>query len=584
MTNPFRIIDGSLPVSSLLYEDEELVSSQDGVGLYDGKEKTVGRQNGTIQLTTHRLMYIDQAYPQRNSLSLALSAVRQTEFYAGFLTSSPKITIFIHTDTRPPPTPTTPSSSLLPVINVGELSTPMQSWVCPVCSYNNPPTASEGRPKCVLCGVIRDNRAYVASITHTPLHRSPSLPSLRLPVSSTDSPLSESLTISESSNSQPESIECSVCTYLNHPSMTSCEVCGTLLYKRKVPSRSSGSTPFSSSPPPSTPNGTPLEASIPSRDMLRMSFRKGGYKPFYNSLKKALMRKAWEGSDALSQRGSGGASGAPRLGIQGIFESMDNNVVVVSENMHAGLRDLEALMTKAKEMVELASSLNTKLTAQEEEQARRRALHPDLSLGLSMITEPEEATFIRSSLAQLGLPTMAVTQDMVKDEDSYHEELARELAGILSGKGVTGKGLLGTGEGIIGLDEVWCGWNRARGVALVPPSSLLLSVPYLSQYTSPPIELRVFRSGLRVLHTPKYSNNAFSERLVALLNATPAGFKTIIDIAMGEHMSVGLAEEMIQDVEDAGRVARDDGGANDETRWYVNILHDYVWDGAEAPS
>ena len=36
MTNPFRIIDGSLPVSSLLYEDEEFVSSQDGVGLYDG--------------------------------------------------------------------------------------------------------------------------------------------------------------------------------------------------------------------------------------------------------------------------------------------------------------------------------------------------------------------------------------------------------------------------------------------------------------------------------------------------------------------------------------------------------------------
>jgi ESCRT-II complex subunit VPS36 len=143
--------------------------------------------------------------------------------------------------------------------------------------------------------------------------------------------------------------------------------------------------------------------------------------------------------------------------------------------MHAGLQDLEALMTKAKEMVELASSLNAKLTAQEEEQARRRALYPDLAFASSTVTEPEEATFIRSSLAQLGLPTMAVTQDMVKDEDQYHEELARELASVLSGKGTNRKGLLGTGEGIIGLDEVWGGWNRARGVGEIfsPPEQLI---------------------------------------------------------------------------------------------------------------
>jgi ESCRT-II complex subunit VPS36 len=34
--NPYKIVDGSIPVSALLYESEELVISQDGVGLYDG--------------------------------------------------------------------------------------------------------------------------------------------------------------------------------------------------------------------------------------------------------------------------------------------------------------------------------------------------------------------------------------------------------------------------------------------------------------------------------------------------------------------------------------------------------------------
>lgn len=121
-------------------------------------------------------------------------------------------------------------------------------------------------------------------------------------------------------------------------------------------------------------------------------------------------------------------------------------------------------------MVDLALSLNTKLTAQEEELSRRKALFPDLpSTTLDNAkTQPEEATFIRSSLAQLGLPTVAVTLDMVKDENEYHNELAKELAGILTGRNMKGKGkgLMGTGEAIIGLDEVWGGWNRARGIGM----------------------------------------------------------------------------------------------------------------------
>ena len=29
-------VDGSIPVQALLYDDEELLTSQDGVGIYDG--------------------------------------------------------------------------------------------------------------------------------------------------------------------------------------------------------------------------------------------------------------------------------------------------------------------------------------------------------------------------------------------------------------------------------------------------------------------------------------------------------------------------------------------------------------------
>jgi hypothetical protein len=34
--NRCRAVDGDLPLSAILYDDEQLVGSQDGVGLYDG--------------------------------------------------------------------------------------------------------------------------------------------------------------------------------------------------------------------------------------------------------------------------------------------------------------------------------------------------------------------------------------------------------------------------------------------------------------------------------------------------------------------------------------------------------------------
>lgn len=144
--------------------------------------------------------------------------------------------------------------------------------------------------------------------------------------------------------------------------------------------------------------------------------------------------------------------------------------------MEDALADLEALMVKWKDMVKLAQDLNDRLTA-----ASTPA--PAITLGMPSRTstpipvtatalttqavEPEEATFIRSSLAQLGLQmaNAPVTQDMVRDERNWFEQLARELAGVLEGRGakVGGEGMMRK-RGIVGLDEVWGGWNRARGV------------------------------------------------------------------------------------------------------------------------
>lgn len=95
--------------------------------------------------------------------------------------------------------------------------------------------------------------------------------------------------------------------------------------------------------------------------------------------------------------------------------------------------------------------------------------------------------------------------------------------------------------------------------------------------TDPPIRLRTFRSGLRVLHTPQYTEAAFTARLVSHISMS--GPRSTMEIALEEDISDALSKEMVESVEDAGEILRDDQGLGGEIRWWQNVLRDYTWDG-----
>jgi ESCRT-II complex subunit VPS36 len=138
--------------------------------------------------------------------------------------------------------------------------------------------------------------------------------------------------------------------------------------------------------------------------------------------------------------------------------------------MKDALQDLETFMVKARDMVRLAAELNERLTASSTTATTSSPLASSPSTAtLVPSTEPEEATFIRSSLSQLGLQmsNTPVTLDMMKDERKWFEELARELTRVLQGSPTAkeGTGMM-RDRGILALDEVWGGWNRARGVGM----------------------------------------------------------------------------------------------------------------------
>lgn len=294
--------------------------------------------------------------------------------------------------------------------------------------------------------------------------------------------------------------------------------------------------------------------------------------------------------------------------------------------MSNALQDLDALMIKAKDMVRLAAELNEKLTAVSSPTSTSSSTSTSTSTSTlvasipestvtvmsTTATEPEEATFIRSSLSQLGLQmsNAPVTLDMIKDEKRWFEELAKELAGVLQGAGSRGRGRGGDKEGlmrergIIALDEVWGGWNRARGVgkspfpalsylvtlfllltflitptALIPPQTLLSILPLLPTFTSPPISTRLLSSQLRVLHTPQYTHLAFSTRLINTLRED--GPKSAMEVSKREGLTIGMVVEMVGAVEGDGTVCRDVESEDGEVRWWWNVFEGYVWDGQE---
>lgn len=112
--------------------------------------------------------------------------------------------------------------------------------------------------------------------------------------------------------------------------------------------------------------------------------------------------------------------------------------------------------------------------------------------------------------------------------------------------------------------------------AMIPPETMLLCLPHLPMVTTPPIRLRTFHSGLRVLHTPQYTEASFTARLISLMSIS--GPRSTMEIAAEEGISSALTAEMVAGVEEAGEILRDEQEADGEIRWWRNILQDYIWD------
>lgn len=369
------------------------------------------------------------------------------------------------------------------------------------------------------------------------------------------------------------SFQCPRCTFLNHPSLLSCELCGAPLISHDVPIELTRGHSRTESPGPvlSSTISNLLPASE-SPDCVKISFRGGGEKIFYERLKGCMTQRKWllQGAPPIpksSRAGEAQSGGLPVVpgtgmaagsqservkdagGIAGLeqrgLDRRKNNEIVIG----TAFEDLEALMASAKEIVELAESFARKTNGGNS--ARDNAL-------------------LAESATQLGLIT---TKDIVggADESLYLSELARNLAEFLTDDA---RGVLRHAGGIISLIDLWAMFNRARGgVELVSPNDFAKAAR-LWEKLKLPVRLRTFKSGVMVVQSRDRTDETTIRSLLAWLrhlHAAPPEREvpwdwqefghgvTAQDAAERFGWSIGVAEEELEMAEERGVLCREEG-------------------------
>ena len=469
--------------------------------------------------------------------------------------------------------------------------------MCTICSFSNPvpsnfdPSTANAHtplPPCLTCGIKPTLTHVLKAAISTAAGRQPVL---QTPLPVRPRPLSDlgGSHINEGSESaapgalrpssalktsDPDaSFQCPRCTFFNHPSLLSCEICGAPLISHDIPdinqhirSETDSPGPFLSKPLSALPPG--LDGPHNSQpESVKVSFRGGGEKIFYERLKSSMTQRKWllQGAPPIPKSGDGltngtGSSSGPggppeRVKIAGIAglehrgQAMRKNNELVIGN---AFEDLEALMASAKEIVALAEKF-----------ARQSTIAGD----------PNNA-FLAESVSQLGLIT---TKDIVGTSGTsgsnslYLSELARNLAEFLTDDS---RGILRRAGGIMSLVDLWAVFNRARGgVELVSPADFEKAA-VLWEKLGLPVRLRTFKSGVKVVQGRDRTDETTIRSLLAWmkdLHEFPPEREvewdwrewgrgvTARDAAERFGWSIGVAEEELEMAEERGVLCREEG-------------------------
>ncbi|KAK9239800.1 EAP30/Vps36 family-domain-containing protein [Lipomyces kononenkoae] len=588
--SPIELTAAYRPV---LFIDETDILVQNSVGLYEGRVRLPQYQNGRLYLTSHRICYVDNASPLTNSVAFNLPDVKTIQYAARFLKSSPKIIFQFANTLSSESSPASPSSIngtpqsrspnestvSLPNLKNFRPSSPKKStagpmssvsWICPICSHSNDLPSNYRHtvspvPPCSTCGVKPPESVIEDALAETAVDA-----------------VTESHATDRSSSTSPgeeqHGLACPRCTFLNHSSMRYCEICGERLaatafnpsdyvLDKDIP-RKESYFPFAvGGSTQSSRNGLQEDLS----PLIKISFRNGGDKAFYEKAKEVLTERTWlknlarakqteqiititksPAAEPVQQRPV-----TPSFGIHGLQRMVERERMNNKDLMNS-LEDLHSLMKKARDMVSLAEGF-----------AIRLASSPGV---------PEDARrALRESSQALSLSSPIVTKEMAGggSDQIYYGELARQLAEFLD------SGVLKREGGIVTLFDVFALYNRARGISLISPKDLY-SACLIFEELGLPFKMRRFKSGLTVVQEMSKNDDVTIRTLVDWVKTAekkPSGLENGVtpqDVSQHYGWSVGVCVEELETAQDQGKLCSD--SVVEGTRYFVNTIVGFSWD------
>lgn len=354
--------------------------------------------------------------------------------------------------------------------------------------------------------------------------------------------------------------------------------------------------PHAASPDPAVSLG------LENPESVKISFRGGGEKIFYERLKGSMTQRKWllQGAPPIPKVTHGGdgprssndtnsptpgSSSQGRPKIAGIAGLEHHNQAVRKNNelmIGTAFEDLEALMASAKEIVALADTF-----------ARQVRGAP----GVSGASASENA-LLADSVHQLGL---VATKDIVGSSSGaggsdslYLSELARTLAEFLTDDR---RGVLRKAGGIMSLVDLWAVFNRARGgVELVSPADFEKAATLWGKLGLP-VRLRTFKSGVKVVQGHDRTDETTIKALLGWLKdlhefppekEVPWDWHqfgrgvTARDVAERFGWSIGVAEEELEMAEERGVLCREEG--IEGLKFWENFIDTGEGQGYHAPA
>ncbi|KAL3673252.1 hypothetical protein V7S43_000973 [Phytophthora oleae] len=290
---------------------------------------------------------------------------------------------------------------------------------------------------------------------------------------------------------------------------------------------------------------------------LKLSFKDGGRDDFFNPLEASLKRKAWKDtqpSHLTDRRLVKRQFNAADAGIAGIMRRQQEAQKETTELAATAFSDLANLMLKARDMVSLIERyVDTQKTVESNGED-------------GPVTSKEDDINKLSSL----MLDMGITSPVTRENSgaAYYEQLARQLAEYLSDH-------MPKNGGIMTLSDIYCMFNRARGVELVSPDDLYHAA-MLQKKLKLGYSVRKFQGGLIVLQTDSHREDKVAERLAKMAHKSSSDYITSSDVSVEMHTSFPLAWEYLKVAEELGKLCRDE--TFEGTNFYPNKFDQFVQD------